>query len=288
MIFLRIDCHCHIFRAYSSHILDQLYKQFKGYGFAERIWEEMNKINTLETDNIIEKTLFHVKNARLDKVVLLPLSIKENDMVKEWSQASPDIFIPFFNPPERETDGKNVDELIETAISEYGVKGLKIMLNFRKKKLNDGVIFPALEAASKNNLPVLMHTGYPPPGTKKKVLSYSNPIHVDDLVDSFSNLKLIIAHMGYPWVDIAISLAVQYPNVYLDISNLTYMMPNRLKEFILRAKEIIGLEKILFGTDGFVPEMVEIATKYFDDVDFLTQKEIDLILGINAKKILNI
>ena len=94
--------------------------------------------------------------------------------------------------------------------------------------------------------------------------------------------------MGYPWVDIAIALAVQYPNVYLDISNLTYMMPNRLKELLIRVREIIGLKKILFGTDGFVPEMIEIALNYFDAVDFLTEEEIRGIMGLNVKSILNI
>jgi len=278
-----------VFRAPdSSLIINGLYQQFKAYGFAERIWDKVKEIKSIKTDNNIEKTLFHIKNAKLDKVVLLPLSIKENDIVKQWYQSAPDIFIPFFNPPERETDGKSVNDLIESAISEYNVKGLKIMLTFRKKKLNDEVLLPALEVASKHQIPVLMHTGYPPPGTKKKVLSYSNPIHVEDIIDSFSNLNIILAHMGYPWVDIAISLAVQYPNIYLDISNLTYMMPNRLKELLLRAKEIIGLHKILFGTDGFVPEMIEIAAQYFDDVDFLSNKEIDMILGTNAKKILKI
>ena len=289
MILLRIDSHCHVFRATdSSLIINGLYQQFKGYGFAERIWEKIKKIKSIETDDNIKKTLFHIKNAELDKVVLLPLSIKENNIVKQWYESAPDIFIPFFNPPERDTDGKSISDVIQSAITEYNVKGLKIMLTFRKKKLNDEVILPALEVASNNKIPVLMHTGYPPPGTKKKVLSYSNPIHVEEIIDSFSNLKIILAHMGYPWVDIAISLAVQYPNIYLDISNLTYMMPNRLKELLLRAKEIIGLHKILFGTDGFVPEMIEIAAQYFDEADFLSQKEIDMILGLNMKKLLNL
>jgi len=94
--------------------------------------------------------------------------------------------------------------------------------------------------------------------------------------------------MGYPWVDNALALAVQYPNIYLDISNMTYMMPNRLKDFLVYAKELIGLDKILFGSDGFVPEMIEIAVNYFNNVNFLTKEEIDNILGLNAQKLLKI
>ena len=94
--------------------------------------------------------------------------------------------------------------------------------------------------------------------------------------------------MGFPWTDVAIALAVQYPNVYLDISNLTYMMPNHLKTLLIQAKELIGLDKILFGSDGFVPEMLELTTKYFKNVDFLLKEDIDKIMGLNSAKLLNI
>ena len=94
--------------------------------------------------------------------------------------------------------------------------------------------------------------------------------------------------MGYPFTDIAIALAAQYPNVYLDVSNLAYMMPSRLKELLIQAKEVIGTHKILFGSDVTVPEMIENAVKYYDDCDFLTNEAIEKILGLNAVKLLNL
>ena len=94
--------------------------------------------------------------------------------------------------------------------------------------------------------------------------------------------------MGYPFIDIAIALAAQYPNIYLDISNLAYMMPFRLKDLLIRANEIIGVHKILYGSDGNSPEMTEIAVNYFDNIDFLTNEEIEKILGLNAAKLLNL
>ncbi|NHI92034.1 MAG: amidohydrolase [Candidatus Lokiarchaeota archaeon] len=284
-----IDSHCHIFNnTISPDLIKYQFNQFEGYGFYKRILEKMNDINTIDTDNIKEKTIFHIKHAKIDKVVLLPLSIKENDKVMEWVKHSPDVFIPFYNPPERATESESIQDVVERVVVTNKIKGFKIMLPFRKKKLNDKVIFPVLEIAEKHDLPLLFHTGYPPPGTKKQVLTYSNPVHLEELIGNFSKLKIIIAHMGYPWVDIAISLAVQYPNIYMDISNLTYMMPNRLKELILRAKEVIGTNKILFGSDGFTPEMIEIAKSYFNDIDYLNDTDINNILGNNAKKLLKL
>jgi len=94
--------------------------------------------------------------------------------------------------------------------------------------------------------------------------------------------------MGFPWTDVAIALATQYPNVFLDISNMAYMMPKHLEELLLQAKEIIGTRKILFGSDGSLPEMIEIAVNYFNNAEFLTQQDLENIMGKNAQKLLRI
>ncbi|MHC1592015.1 MAG: amidohydrolase family protein [Candidatus Helarchaeales archaeon] len=282
-----IDFHCHVFYSTDSKkILETQFEAFKGYGFFERIRSAVETIKSIQTEDPSEKTEFHAHKAGIEKVVLLPLSIKENEIVKSWANSNPELFIPFYNPPEKEIDGKNPIDMTDDALSDGMFKGLKIMLPFRKKKLNDQLILPILEKANEHDIPVLMHSGYPPPGTKKSVLTYSSPLAVDELAASFPNLKLIIAHMGFPWVDLAMALAVQYKNVYLDISNLTYMMPSRLEVFLFQAREMIGLKKILFGSDAFIPEMLESIVQNFKRNTDLNKKERELILRENARKIL--
>jgi predicted TIM-barrel fold metal-dependent hydrolase len=261
---------------------------FKGYGFYERMVNKIQNIKSIEANNIMEKTIFHLKKANIDKVVLLPVNIKENQEVKKWVHCAPEVFIPFYNPPEKADSTIDVQAEIEKAIIEDGYKGFKIMLTFREKQLDDQLIYPVLEAAQKFKIPIVMHCGYPPPGTRRNVLTYSNPIFIDSFASSYPKANIIITHMGYPFTDIAIALATQYPNVYLDLSNLAYMMPSRLKELLLQVNEIIGVEKILFGSDGNTPEMIEIAVEYYDNIDFLTNEEIDKILGLNGAKLLNL
>jgi hypothetical protein len=287
---MKIDFHCHIFRGLNSksQIKEQFSEKFSGYGFYERIKHGIAEIETIETEDIIDKVLYHIKQAGLDKMVLLPLSIKENKEVLNWKKKAPEIFIPFFNPPERSMRGINIEKILKSAVEEDGIKGLKIMNPFREKYLNDPVLLEAFELAEVHELLVLMHTGYPPPGTRRNVLTYANPLKIEDIIQRFPELKIIIAHMGYPWIDVALSLAVQYPNIYLDISNLTYMMPKRLEEFLLRAKELIGTDKILFGSDGFAPEMIEMTVNHFENIDYLSKNEIDKIMGLNAKHLLNL
>ena len=275
-------------KGYKIEYMEEGFKIFQGYGFYERISQMLRKVNSIEERNIIEKTLYHIRKANLDKVVLLPVSAQENRLLKEWIDYSPNIFIPFYNPPEKVQKNSDVTEQMEQELQELDYKGLKLMISFRNKHFYDIIVQAILEVAQSHNLIVLMHTGWPPPGTKKPVLSYSNPVEMDDYFNSFPKVKFVIAHMGFPFSDVAIALATQYPNIFLDISNLPYMAPLKLRELLLMAKDIIGTHKILFGTDGFVPEMIEIAVDCFNKVDYLTKSEIEQIMGLNAMKLLGL
>ncbi|TXT66937.1 MAG: Amidohydrolase [Promethearchaeota archaeon] len=284
---MKIDFHCHIFtKTNSKENFFQQFDKFSGYGFYERIKEQLNHVQSKNIENLLHRTLYCVKKANLDKVVLLPVNMKENQQVIEWSKAAPDVFIPFFNPPERLNPNLNVKKVLETQLRENNIRGFKIMISFRSRSLNDRILYPTFEIAAKNQLPIVMHTGYPPPGTKTNVLTYADPLKIEEILPSFPKLIIIIAHMGFPWVDVALALAVQYPMIYLDISNLIYMMPNRLKEFIIHAKELIGIDKLLFGSDGFIPEMIEMTVNMFEDVSYLSKEEIEKIMGWNAERIL--
>ena len=275
-------------KGYKIGYMEKAFKIFDGYGFYERISQILRNVEPIKKENIIEKSLYYFNKAKLEKVVLLPVSAKENQQLKEWVDYAPDVFIPFYNPPEKVQSNSEIMKQMERELQYLNYKGLKLMISFRNKHFYDQILYPILEVAQSHKLIVLMHTGWPPPGTKRPVLSYSNPVDMDEYFNSFPKIKFVIAHMGFPFSDVAISLATQYPNIYLDISNLTYMAPLKLKELLLVAKDIIGTHKILFGTDGFVPEMIEMATHQFEQVDYLTEKEKANILGLNAKKLLKL
>ncbi len=250
----------------------------------------LEKIELSKAKNTVLKTSFHAQQAGLDKIVLLAASAKENATIKDWVKANPTLFIPFFNPPEKSDDPDEISRAVEQALAKDGFKGLKILLPFRKKVLSDKNLYSAYEVAKKYDVPVLFHTGYPPPGTPghKMGLSRAQPALLDDMIASFPGLKIILAHCGYPWTDVGIALACQFPNVHLDISNMMYMMPDKLREVLLHAKEVIGLNKILYGSDGFCPEMVEACVYLFENNEYLSKDETRRIMGLNAQKLLQL
>lgn len=288
---MRIDFHCHLF--YEKNTVESMkaaFRAFEGYSFYERMIYAIEKLEPTLPNNMVERTCIHAQRAKLDKIVLLAASANENILMQDWIRFAPDLFLPFYNPPEKSEVPAEISQAVERALTESGFKGIKMLLPFRGRLLNEKKLYITYEIAQKYGVPVLFHTGYPPPGTPgtKMKLSMANPALLDEVIASFPKLSIIMSHCGYPWSDVAIALACQFPNVYLDCSNLMYMMPNKLRDILLHAKDVIGLNKILYGSDGFCPEMVEVCVLLFEQNDYLSKTEKELILGVNAKKVLKL
>jgi len=184
-------------KGYKIEYMEKAFKIFEGYGFYERIAQILKKVEPIKESNIIEKMLYYIGKAKLEKVVLLPVSAKENQQLKEWIDYAPDVFIPFYNPPEKEQPNLDITEQMEQELSLLDYKGMKLMISFRNKHFYDSILQSILEVAHAHNLIVLMHTGWPPPGTKKPVLTYSNPVEMDEYFNSFPKIKFVIAHRHY-------------------------------------------------------------------------------------------
>ena len=98
---MRIDFHCHIFyEQFTPEFMKPLFKPFEGYAFYNRILSEAESIDPVDTKDPIQKTEIIAKRVGLDKIVLLSVSNKENELIKDWIKSKPNLFIPFFNPPE--------------------------------------------------------------------------------------------------------------------------------------------------------------------------------------------
>ncbi|MEJ2295700.1 MAG: hypothetical protein P8Y23_13175 [Candidatus Lokiarchaeota archaeon] len=143
---MRIDLHCHMFqKGYRVEYMQKAFKTYGGYGFYERISKRLENIESVKENDIIEKTLHHINKAKLDKVVLLPVSAKENILLKEWIYSAPDIFIPFYNPPEKVLLNSEVRAQMESDLQQLDFKGLKLMISFRKRNFHDKILQPIHE-----------------------------------------------------------------------------------------------------------------------------------------------
>ena len=49
-------------------------------------------------------------------------------------------------------------------------------------------------------------------------LKYGQPMLVDDVAVDFPDMKIILAHPSWPWVDESLSMALHKDNVFIDLS----------------------------------------------------------------------
>jgi hypothetical protein len=79
-------------------------------------------------------------------------------------------------------------------------------------------------------------------------LQFGLPYLFDEVARTFPNLKLVIAQVGHPWVDQALTLIAKHPNVYADLSDLA-LRPWQLYNVLLLAYQQDVCSKLLFGSD---------------------------------------
>ena len=89
---------------------------------------------------------------------------------------------------------------------------------------------------------------------------------LDDVAIYFPELKIVGIHIGWPWVEQALAVALKHPNVYLgsDAHAPKYWDPKFVHFLKTRGKN-----KVIFGTDfpiiGFERAMTEIQQHGFSE-----------------------
>ncbi len=149
-------------------------------------------------------------------------------------------------------------ELTELAglLKKRKIVGIKLYTGYQHFYPNDKRCVPIYKLCEKYKVPVIFHSGDTLMGyIKNPKLKYSHPLHIDEVATDWPNLKIVIAHMGNPWLLDCAEILYKNPNVYADISGLVVgkdldtpygrLMKKRLLELIDYSDE----NKLMYGTD---------------------------------------
>ena len=79
-------------------------------------------------------------------------------------------------------------------------------------------------------------------------MAHQQPMHYDEVAQSFPDLKIVISHMGCPWMDQMVALLAKHEHVYTDIAGLT-TRPWQAYRALIMAYEYGVIEKLLFASD---------------------------------------
>lgn len=183
-------------------------------------------------------------------------------------------------------DLREISEYLEAGL----IKGLKLYPGYEPFYPHDNRMKVVYDMAVEYDVPVMFHSGdtYSPKGKIK----YSHPIHIDDVAVDFPELKIVICHVGNPWIKDCMEVVYKNKNVYTDFSGLVLgnfsdkferFMKNELEEMITYAG---NPRYLLYGTDWPISNMSSYLN-FIKQLDLPDEKK-ELILWKNAAELFKI
>jgi predicted TIM-barrel fold metal-dependent hydrolase len=207
-------------------------------------------------DSTIDSLLEAMRTSGVERAVVLPidsglhqempltLTEKTNHHADEVANHSNVISFVGIDPRRGETGLKE----LERAVKEKGCRGWK-MYPSNGFYPDDKDFDPYYELCVDLSIPILIHQGFSP---RFKHVKYARPVYVDRVATDFPDLKIILAHVGFPWTDETLMIASKNPNVSVDVSGWQYAssVPMKVYQMVADAKVMrVFPNRMLFGSD---------------------------------------
>lgn len=197
----------------------------------------------------LEDTIKDMDEAGVGKSVVVAIDAEtiwdyrvSNELVAETVSKHPDRLVGFASVDPNK--GVLAVKELRRAVEEYDMIGLKILPHLIELRANDRRMYPLYEEAASLGVPVLFHMGTQfHDGTK---LKFCRPIDVDEVAVDLPELKMIIAHFGWPWYEEAMAVVHRNVNVFFNIAGWA---PKRIPKFIFEYMKGPVREKALLGSD---------------------------------------
>lgn len=102
---------------------------------------------------------------------------------------------------------------------------------------------------------------------RRSKMAFALPHQIDEVAIRFPELRIVIAHMGHPWIGECIGVIRKHPSVYADISALT-SRPIQFRDALTLAGEYRCGSKLLLGSDwpfDQIPRTCDVLTSWEQD-----------------------
>ncbi|MHC1581660.1 MAG: amidohydrolase family protein [Candidatus Syntropharchaeia archaeon] len=134
---------------------------------------------------------------------------------------------------------------IKKAVEDYGFKYVYMHPITFGVPLNDKKLYPVYALCEELGVPIGMQVGH---SAEPLPSEPGHPMYADEVAIDFPDLKMVLSHTGWPWIEEWCSMIWRHPNVYGDISAY---MPRNLEPYQVKFMDTRGRDKVLFGTNGF-------------------------------------
>lgn len=236
-----------------------------------------------DISELLPKTVEKMKN---HNIVLGVLTEENLDELYRWKEFDSRFILgAMVRDPEKANVDLISNELLEGNLSIVG----EIASQYNNYSIDDPALNPYFTLAEKFDVPVLVHCAGLGGGSNFPIAK-GNPLLASKVLKKHPGLRLYIENAGWPFINEIIALLYNYPNVYADLSTITWIIPR--KTFHKYLKELIdaGLSKrLMFGTDQMIwPETIEMAIESIESASFLSEEQKRDIFYNNAARFLRL
>lgn len=175
--------------------------------------------------------------------------------------------------------------------------GLKLYLGYEHFYPYDEKFDMVAKMCADYDKPLVIHSG-DCSARGNPLVEYAHPLHVDKLANRHPNLKIVIAHMGFPWFMDTAMVIHKNENVYADLSGIIdghdrYRQVRSVARYIDDLNRVLDYfpevsQKLMFGTDFSGKETPLSAVRpYYEVVEevFKGAAVRDAVLRETAKKV---
>lgn len=240
---------------------------------------------TATPDESLQQTLAQMRRYNIVRGFL---SGPDLDEIRQWTAAAPERFLPGVFIFEPGHPGADVLRRVHEAGYLAGIGEIATQLSGFPADAPE--LDPYFALAEELDVPVLIHSaGIGPylPGFRSAA---GNPLNLEDVLVRHPDLRIYVENAGYPYLGEMVAMMYQYPQLYGDLSTITWVIPRHAFYAYLRGLIDAGLGKrLMFGTDQMRwPEAIGWAVEAIEEAPFLSESQKRDIFYNNAARFLRL
>jgi uncharacterized protein len=270
-----IDCHVHL------NNYDQINKnERKVLSLQERL---NSLLDTMENNNIHYSILLSSYKIDLNR----PSTSQIIDIInKNDNKNKIGVVGGFTIDNHTKEDIKNYKQWLKDDI----IKGIKLYCGYEHHYPYDERYQIVYDICVEFDCPLMIHTG--DAFSNRAKVKYSHPLNIDDVAVDNPELKIVMCHIGNPWITDCQEVLYKNSNVYADISGLIVgdFTSSGEIHYADKIKEILNYvdspHHLLYGSDWPISNMKSY-TNFVQKLG-LDKESYDLLMYKNAKSIFKI
>jgi uncharacterized protein len=270
-----IDCHTHL------NIYNEINKtEEKILSLQERL---DILLETMENNNIVYSLLLSSYKVDVNR----PSTAQIIDIVdKNGIKNKIGVVAGYTIDNHTQEDLKNYRQWLKDDI----IKGIKLYCGYEHHYPYDERYQIVYDMCIEFGCPLMIHTG--DAFSHRAKIKYSHPLNVDDVAVDNPELKIVMCHIGNPWITDCQEILYKNKNVYADISGLIvgdFTLSGEI-HYTNKIKEILNYvdspHHLLYGSDWPISNMKSY-TNLVQKLE-LDKESFDLLMFKNAKGIFKI